>query len=918
MTTTIDRLKSLKKKNELSLPQKVKEFWIWVLRSWEQIPRVVWNVWYLLNKWLAEWAGYLWEWFWLDRKDNIFYQWWQDLASKQKQLWEDITRAWEWNITGQQRWIRRTAGELALTAPIPIKGANLFKWKWLLPTVWRGAVAWAEGMWAFTIAWEWRLPTAWELATWAAFWGAGGAVLEKAVLPIISKTIQKGSKYATAWTKWGIEWLSKSISRDIQRPFKKIKLEWLAPETAAKLSTKANRFNAKDIEDFQNITKTKANPLWETPWEFAVKRWMTKVWDEAVDEATSLYIKSMKQADEALNLIDWKFKVTKWNDYMWQMADELSSRLSNTLSKDAKKVNLLAKKYKIEGLSMSEINELKRLYSKNFKYSWVDAASENALRSKNLQDWVREWQFKTAKSQWLENLKEINKNTQWWKTFADNLAKKLKRSSWNNNISITDWIALSWGEPTNVALFLWKKVWEMTPVKRALIKWLSKQTKPSTIEATREGILKSNILKRNDTINNILSDRVSGSSTPLINKPKPLMLPERAASGKPIITPQTIEKAVIQESKKWLEKTKFGNMIKSKLNQKGIINKKAFINPGKMWSDVKKWINTIKNNPHSLNPHVSWDFKKLSELDSDDLFRAIWTKDWENIPKQVTLFRWIKTNKDFELFSWDFLTKNKKIAQNFAWKDWRVKSFKVNTKDLKWSDFGYEEVVYSPTTTPKPYANKKAFIKNPIDPISQTLWNMFDSLLAPFSSTAKKWLWKAGPSTIPRGWNISVPWSYGRTTQPLTGKAAEESARQASLAEIKRWLDRATLMSEKSSNILPTPKQIAPIDKIKKLGTLRGMDDTMKVIDETPITQSIEKLRSQMNNMTQEEFIAKMKALIQKEEFKRDLKSVLKNIIKLYVTSELWIRGGAREKLVDKIKDLISVPSVQGWVTPRW
>jgi hypothetical protein len=94
-------------------------------------------------------------------------------------------------------------------------------------------------------------------------------------------------------------------------------------------------------------------------------------------------------------------------------------------------------------------------------------------------------------------------------------------------------------------------------------------------------------------------------------------------------------------------------------------------------------------------------------------------------------------------------------------------------------------------------------------------------------------------------------------------------------------------MSEKSSNILPTPKQIAPIDKIKKLGTLRGMDDTMKVIDETPITQSIEKLRSQMNNMTQEEFIAKMKALIQKEEFKRDLKSVLKNIIKLYVTSEL-------------------------------
>jgi hypothetical protein len=35
----------------------------------------------------------------------------------------------------------------------------------------------------------------------------------------------------------------------------------LAPKKAASLSTKANRFNAKDIEDFQRITKTKANPL---------------------------------------------------------------------------------------------------------------------------------------------------------------------------------------------------------------------------------------------------------------------------------------------------------------------------------------------------------------------------------------------------------------------------------------------------------------------------------------------------------------------------------------------------------------------------------------------------------------------------------------------------------------------------------
>jgi hypothetical protein len=32
-------------------------------------------------------------------------------------------------------------------------------------------------------------------------------------------------------------------------------------------------------------------------------------------------------------------------------------------------------------------------------------------------------------------------------------------------------------------------------------------------------------------------------------------------------------------------------------------------------------------------------FKPLSELDSQELKRAIGTTDWENIPKEVTLYR---------------------------------------------------------------------------------------------------------------------------------------------------------------------------------------------------------------------------------------------------------------------------------------
>jgi antirestriction protein len=45
----------------------------------------------------------------------------------------------------------------------------------------------------------------------------------------------------------------------------------------------------------------------------------------------------------------------------------------------------------------------------------------------------------------------------------------------------------------------------------------------------------------------------------------------------------------------------------------------------------------IQNKNKFMSPSDS--FKRLSELDSQELNRAIGTKDWENIPNEVTLYR---------------------------------------------------------------------------------------------------------------------------------------------------------------------------------------------------------------------------------------------------------------------------------------
>ena len=180
---------------------------------------------------------------------------------------------------------------------------------------------------------------------------------------------------------------------------------------------------------------------------------------------------------------------------MGSMLDDLDTRLTNTKSKSARKISLLNKKYQEGWLTMSEINEVKRLYSRNFKYNFLESGWEAAQKSKNLQDWVREWQFSVASKNWFKNIDKINKNTKAWRQYSDNLQKSMGRSSTNNEMSLTDWIILSGWEPTNLAWFVWKRTFWSPTVKSAIIKKLGKQTKPAIIKADRLTIAKTRAKK---------------------------------------------------------------------------------------------------------------------------------------------------------------------------------------------------------------------------------------------------------------------------------------------------------------------------------------------------------------------------------------------------------------------------------------
>lgn len=91
---------------------------------------------------------------------------------------------------------------------------------------------------------------------------------------------------------------------------------------------------------------------------------------------------------------------------------------------------------------MTEINEVKRFYEKNNKFTYGKdiTAGEKSVRATNIDNAVREWQIKTAEENGFDNLREMNKETQASKYLLDKMVKNENGSFGNNFFTLTDYI----------------------------------------------------------------------------------------------------------------------------------------------------------------------------------------------------------------------------------------------------------------------------------------------------------------------------------------------------------------------------------------------------------------------------------------------------------------------------------------------
>lgn len=240
----------------------------------------------------------------------------------------------------------------------------------------------------------------------------------------------------------------------------------LAPES---IMQRVARISKEKQAKFQDL-------IGESVGEFLVNR---GIFGDVESISTQLYnrfIKSYKTADDALAKIEGTYQpkpVKTVLDDLLAREQRISSE--GAPSRDLSRVQELTNKYETTGLTMSEINEAKRIFERNIRFDYLKQnLPESVARANTLDNAIREWQFNQAENMGLKNLRTINKETQATKQLLNDLGKEYAGSAGNNVMSLSDWVIIAGGDPTAVAAFFTKKLFSAKGFQSFIAKYLSR------------------------------------------------------------------------------------------------------------------------------------------------------------------------------------------------------------------------------------------------------------------------------------------------------------------------------------------------------------------------------------------------------------------------------------------------------------
>lgn len=199
----------------------------------------------------------------------------------------------------------------------------------------------------------------------------------------------------------------------------------------------------------------------ESVGEYLVNRGIFGDPDKITEQLYQRMQTSKGRVDAGLSKIGGQFKNDSVADALDALADR-EARVSTTRvpSKDSARVNELLKKHGREGLTLSEVNEVKRLYERNVKLDYLrDNVSDKIAQANEIDSALRNFVEETADKNGFKNVKALNKETTLAKQLLDDLGAEYAGQQGNNFVSLSDamFLAEAASNPSALLAFGLKK-----------------------------------------------------------------------------------------------------------------------------------------------------------------------------------------------------------------------------------------------------------------------------------------------------------------------------------------------------------------------------------------------------------------------------------------------------------------------------
>ncbi|HDO20112.1 MAG TPA: hypothetical protein ENG81_01115 [Candidatus Bathyarchaeota archaeon] len=280
------------------------------------------------------------------------------------------------------------------------------------------------------------------------------------------KAVKTGLKTGTQVVK-NVAGSADDFARQAIKPVK-----GLAGKVVPKSDEIMNRVARLKPTDFTKFKKMSG----KTPGQYLTETGNFGAPDKILAKEATKFSQSLKSVDTELAKLKGLYNSGATEDAL----DELIKKAKSVSTKNIKSPYLdevleLKKKYDSTGLSMEDINNVKRLYERNVKLGYNKLITPDKVeQATNIDNAMRNWQVDQAKKLGFENIRELNKQTQISKFLIDKLGDQVIGQSGLNGFSLTDWIVLSGGNPANVGGFITKKFLSSKGVQAKIAEMLNK------------------------------------------------------------------------------------------------------------------------------------------------------------------------------------------------------------------------------------------------------------------------------------------------------------------------------------------------------------------------------------------------------------------------------------------------------------